>query len=349
MINGALKVLQAGPCISVQDEGRSGWLRHGVTQGGAMDLRALEQGRLLVGNEPGKAALEIFAMGGRFEALDKGLTLALTGARFPAKIDAQNIAALTSFHLEPGQVLEIGAAQSGNYGYLSVAGGMDVPVVLGSRSTHVRAGFGGFYGRCLKANDIVPIGESDRVPSPQRFLEQRQDTGEDIRILWGAQAQMFDDEQLRRFAETRFAITHELDRMGVRLMSEMASFQADRGLVAISGIVAAGDIQISGDGQPVVLLSDRQPTGGYPRIATIITADIAAFSQRQIGSFIRFIPVTETEALAALKGWYEQRQRLPEQLVKGNDNPLETHRLLSQNLISGVVSSLPDKPNKDET
>ena len=343
----SLKILKAGPYISVQDEGRSGWLRSGVSQGGAMDTRALEEGRLLVGNERGLAALEMLGLGGRFEAMGSPLTIALSGASFTAKVEGIAIEPLTSFTLQPRQVLEIGSAKSGNYGTLSIAGGIDVKPVLGSRSTHIRAGFGGFEGRLLQRGDVLPIGESMVQSSALKLVLKNRQAAEKIRIIWGAQASLFDADELQRFVDTKFEVTHELDRMGARLATDAAPIYSEKGLVAISGAIALGDIQVTGGGRPVVLLADRQPTGGYPRIGTIIAADLTNFVQRPAGASVRFCPVSEEEAIKAYHKMHDERTNLPEQLVKGFGDPYDSHRLLSQNLISGAVGSVQNLRDKD--
>ena len=342
-VQGALKVLRAGPYMSIQDVGRPGYLRSGVSQGGAMDMRALEEGRLLVGNQQGLAALEMLGLGGRFEAVENVLTCALTGASFTAKIEGMPVEPNTTLTLNPGQILEIGAFQKSNYGYLSIAGGFDTLRVLGSRSTNVRAGFGGFEGRCLKQGDVLSVGRATggdtRIGAGSYLPRAHVQTGDDIRIIWGAQASMFGNIELQRFCETSFEVTHEIDRMGARLATDAEPIRSEAGLVALSGAIVLGDIQVAGSGRPIILLADRQPTGGYPRIGTIIAADLAKFVQKPAGTIVKFKPVTEDEAIEALLKWRNELDRLPDKLVKCFGDPFDSHKLLSQNLISGVVSS----------
>jgi biotin-dependent carboxylase-like uncharacterized protein len=334
-----LKVFQAGPYISVQDRGRPGFLRAGIAEGGAIDQCALEEGRLLVGNLHGCAALEMLGLGGRFEAGSEALCMALTGAVFSAKLDDKIIPPYTSFSLQSGQVLEIGAAISGNYGYLSVAGGIDTNLVLASRSTHIRAAFGGYEGRCLKSGDVLPVGIVRNSTCDLALPLPEQNRSKDIRILWAAQADLFGEDELRRFIETKFEISHELDRMGVRLKSDGEPVHSKEGLVVLSGAIAAGDIQVPGNGRPIVLLADRQPTGGYPRIATIIAADLADFAQRPAGSKIFFKPVSEQQAVDALVKRTDRMKNLLDRLEKISSTAISSDTLLSENLISGVVSS----------
>ncbi len=334
-----LAVLQAGPHITVQDEGRPGLLRLGITPGGAIDPLALEEGRLLVGNPPGRAALEIAGTGGRFLVRgERPLVMALTGAPVVAKRQGRGLEHGCSFPVAPGEVLVTGAVTGGTYAYLSVAGGIDVKPVLGSRSTHLRAGFGGFEGRCLQAGDLLPIGAKS---APDRLCRLPEETKppplREFRILWAAQKDSFSESERRRFEQTSFEVTHERDRMGMRLASEADPISVNRGLVALSGPVVAGDIQVPGNGRPTVLLADHQPTGGYPRIATIIAADLAAFAQCPVGARVRFRSVCEREAIEALEELSARVRALPDRLQPVEENIFDTDRLLSANLISGVV------------
>ncbi len=333
-----LEVLSCGPHVSVQDEGRPGHLRHGVSPGGAVDPLALEAGRVLVGNERSCAALEMLSLGGRFRAGNKPLRMALTGAHFLAHIEGRAVEPLCCFELRPQEILELGAARGGTYGYLSIAGGLDVPLVLGSRSTHIRAGFGGYQGRLLQAGDCLSLGASSGSNKPCCLQLPAQTPGRALRILWAAQSNLLARGERQRFLATSFEVTHELDRMGVRLTSKEEPVCVQNGLSVLSGVVAMGDIQVPGNGRPVVLLNDRQPTGGYPRIATIIGADLVKFARMPAGSVVNFKAVEEQEAVGALLKMKEEMASLPARLCGPKEDPLSTKRLLSQNLISGVVA-----------
>ena len=333
-----LEIINAGPYISVQDEGRPGYLRSGVSQGGAMDDLALEEGRLLVGNKARCAALEMLTIGGQFRVHGGEIFAALTGAEFHATVDGEDIVPRTGFRLQPGQNLKISAAKKGNYGYLSIAGGIECELVLGSRSTHVQAGFGGFEGRCVRGGDRLPIAVTPDQSGFTALPVLDQDRSPVIRILWGAQAELFSKQEQQRFIATEFEISHEINRMGARLMSDADPIHSEAGLTILSGAIVLGDIQVPGNGRPIVLLADRQPTGGYPRIATIIMADIARFAQLRPGTKISFTPVRQTEALEALSQRRVLIEKLPDMLVRNSGDPLSSNALLAQNLISGVVS-----------
>ena len=336
-----LDVLSIGPYVSVQDEGRPGYLRYGVSLGGAVDARAFEAGRLLVGNERGGAVLEMLSLGGRLRAGDEPLLMALTGARFSAHIEERPIKPLCSFWLRPGEVLDIGAARSGTYGYLSIAGGIDVPLVLGSGSTHIRDGFGGYKGRLLQAGDRLSVDATTDVGKVCCLSLQQSPVIGKVRILWSAQSALLKKGERQRFLDTSFEITHELDRMGVRLNSDSDPVRLNNGLNVLSGIVAMGDIQVPGTGQPIVLLNDHQPTGGYPRIATIIGADLIRFAQLSAGSKVKFKAIDELEAISAYQKMKEEVNNMASRVEPMTRGPLSTDQLLSQNLISGVVNPKP--------
>ncbi len=337
-MSGRLEVLSAGPCVTVQDHGRPGLQRYGVAEGGALDPFALTEGQALLGNAADAAALELFGMGGSFRALDRPLRFALTGAVMPAVRQStvgerESLAWRSSGVLQPGEVLEIGAAAEGLVGYLHLGGGIATEPVLGSRAVHLRAGIGG--GR-LQAGAVVPQGEdagrADRLTLPQHsYLALRE-----IRVLWGPQAESFDAHERQRFLDTSFTVSNRRDRMAARL--EGAVLDASGHLTGLSDAVSLGDVQVPGDGAPLVLLADRQPTGGYPRIATVIAADLAAFAQMPSATPFRFKLVERDQALAALKAWRAELSSLPGEVRPLVRDPHSIPDLLSYNLIDGMIS-----------
>lgn len=347
MTERVLTVAKAGPALTIQDLGRPGYQRYGVAEGGAIDLRAMAEGAALLGNAREEAAIEMFGFGGDFAAEGAPVRIALTGARMKAELDGKPLEWRSSFLLEPGNVLSIGAAIDGNYGYLHVGGGVGTKPVLRARSTHSRARLGGLDGRPLRAGDRIPLLEDPGTVVGMlagRPLPKRQDR---IRILWGAQAHWFSEEERTRFLETAFTVTTKLDRMGIRLANEGEPIHSALGLSGLSDAVSLGDIQIPGDGQPAVLLADRQPTGGYPRIATIITADLADMVQRPPGSIVSFQIVEEADAIDALAAWRRDLETLAKSTVPLLRDPRDISNLLEYNLISGVVSSA-DNDGKEE-
>ncbi|MEQ8708262.1 MAG: biotin-dependent carboxyltransferase family protein [Rhodospirillales bacterium] len=343
-----LEIISCGPSLTVQDRGRPGYLACGVSAGGAMDPRGLAEGRGLLGNSPDCAAIEMVGTGGRFTPSGGAVWVALTGAPFRASICGAPVKWRTAFRLEDGQMLDIGPGLEGNYGYLSVGGGFDIPPVLGSRATQPRAGIGGVDGRSLRAGDRLPVGKSDHLPdSPLILPPADYFSVTRIRILWGAQAHLFPAEERSRFTETRFRISTSMDRMGVRLETDADPIRTDSGLVAISDSVVLGDLQVPGNGRPIALMADRQPTGGYPRIATIISADIPAFAQLRPGTEVLFTAVDEAAALEALRQMTRQVERIRSSARPLIRDPRDIPDLLSYNLIDGVIAGR-DIPKPEE-
>lgn len=344
-----LKVLKAGPSMTIQDAGRPGYQRFGVAEGGAVDPWAMAEGAALLGNPSGAAAVEMFGYGGDFAAEAGPIRIALTGAAMKATLDGRPLVWGTSVLLEPDQILSIGAAHGGNYGYLHVGGGFGTEPVLSSRSTHTRARLGGLNGTPLAKGDSLPTLTDRHTQTDMRLVHERAAQPARIRVLWGAQAHWFSDAERGRFLDTVFLVTAKLDRMGIRLSNDGPPIHSDLGLSGLSDAVCLGDIQIPGDGQPAVLLADRQPTGGYPRIATIITADLAYMAQRPPGSDVAFDLVDEAGAIEALSAWRKQLATLPENVVPLHRDPRDIANLLEYNLISGVVSTHDYPSEKDRT
>ncbi len=334
----ALEVLSAGPSVTVQDRGRPGWQRYGVTEGGALDRWALAEGQVLLGLPEEAAAIEMIGFGGRFRPLGGAIVAALSGAPFRAKLDGEALDWGGSFRMAPGEVLDIGPAVGGNVGYLTLAGGIDLPQALGARATHLRAGFGGFEGRALAAGDHIPL-LPDKGAKPGLGLPAPVPGSDpcEIRVLWGPQAERFSASERQRFAETLFRISTKRDRMGARLESDSSPLVAESGLGGLSDAVSLGDIQVPGDGRPLVLLADRQPTGGYPRIATVITADLSRFVQLPSGATLTFRPIEEDEALNALADWRQRLKSLPGSIRPRLRDPRDMPDLLAYDLISGAT------------
>lgn len=349
-MNGQLEVLNAGPALSIQDPGRPGHARFGLSAGGAMDPWALAEGEALLANPPGSAALEMAGYGGRFGARDQGFWCALTGAAMQARLDGEPLAWRRSFRLEPGQVLEVGAAiadrtDGGTWGYLHVAGGIDTPREIGARGTHLRAGLGGIDGTLLQSGVRLPVGDVSRAPSVPLALPDPAYLGRRrVRILWGPQSARFSDHTRQRLLTETFRLSHRRDRMAMRLdIGEADPFEAL--LTGLSDPTMIGDIQVTGDGVPAILMREHQPTGGYPRIATVISADLCTTAQLPVGAAFRFELVTRDEAVDALRRWRHdltRLQKLVSPLVRSVD---QVDNLLDYNLIGGVVSARDDMGN----
>lgn len=341
-MNAGLCVLSAGPACQVQDLGRPGWRRFGLPEGGAMDVLAVYENAALLGQPVDRAVIEMGVVGGRFEARGGPLRVALTGAPMRAALDGARVAWNASHLLEPGRVLEIGAAERGVYGYLGVGGGVGVDPWLGSRSTHARAAVGGLDGRALRGGDVLPVGDdpADRVgwsvPARERF------DGGALRVLWGPQSCLFAASERARFLKEGYRVGRRADRMGVRLETDAPPLIAEGHLSGASDAVTLGDVQVPGDGAPVVLLADRQTTGGYPRIATVIHADLPRMAQARPGTAVQFTLVSLDEALDALARFRARCAKLARECVPATGSSRDAggplaRKLLNEQLVSGAV------------
>lgn len=322
-----LKVISAGPALTLQDAGRPGYLAKGLSRGGAADFRALQEAAKLL-DQPVSAAVEMAGMGGKFTAPRGPITFALTGAPMRTKIDGQPIIWNATHRLETGQTLDIGPVEAGAFGYLSVAGGFDEPEFLGSRSAHLTAGI----GKRISAGDLLKVrgGEARanmRLPTEARFA------GGELRVLPSPQIEMFEPDVIARFFDTSFVRSPRGNRMGVELQGE-GDFGAKGGLTAVSEMITPGDVQMTGAGAPFILGPECQTTGGYPRIATIIPPDLAIAMQAAPGTRLTFRQVSRDEALAALKVEMSEIAALtPEPAIR---NPHDIADLLSYQLVDGV-------------
>jgi len=315
-------VHKAGLLTTVQDRGRYGYQRYGMHVSGAMDVFSLELANLLVGNDPGDACLEATISGPELEFT--GATwIAITGADMDPYLNGQGIPMNTAVDVRPGDRLGFRGLRSGCRTYIAFAGGIAVPPVMGSRSTYLRAGIGGFQGRALMPGDELPLGGFEPLSPPGKFstgsarrkpLLKKLPEGmipEDkheqiIRIISGPEAHYFEVAGLRSFLSTEYTITAQSDRMGYRLSGEPIRHKEGMTNIISAGI-SLGTVQIPGDGQPIILMADRQTSGGYARIASVITDDLPLLAQMRPGDKIRF---KETTIEIAQKLILERRNSL---------------------------------------
>ncbi|RXV64662.1 urea amidolyase [Roseovarius sp. A46] len=329
----ALIVHQAGPGVTVQDLGRPGYLAYGLSRGGAADRLALYEGAALLGQAVDSAALEMAGMGGTFEATED-MRIALTGAPMRASIDGAALAWNASHPLHAGARLTIGPATAGVYGYLHVGGGIATQEILGARSAHLAAGI----GAALAAGDTLPVGP-DRGRETGLVLDaDDRFSGGEVRVVAGYQTGMFPDEEVARFEETRFTRDARGNRMGVRLAPDGRGFASRAGLTVLSEAIVPGDIQVTGDGAPFVLMSECQTTGGYPRIGAVLPCDLPRVAQAAPGTALRLRFVPSDEALAAERRAAEARDGLRRRLTHLTRDPHDIRDLLSYQLISGVIA-----------
>jgi biotin-dependent carboxylase-like uncharacterized protein len=293
-------VLDPGPQTTVQDGGRTGQLRYGIPRSGPVDGASFVLANRLVGNPDGAAGLEFTLMGPRLRA-EAPCSVAVTGADAPITLNDAPAPAWTTLELAAGDVLKIGAARSGVRGYLAVAGGVAVPPVLGSRATYLRGRMGGLNGRALARDDRVPIGAA---PPPRRRAvpesARPRFTGDIVlRVVLGPQADRFTGEGIATFLGSTYEVLPQSDRMGARLNGPRIAHA--RGHDIISDGIALGGVQVPGDGQPIVMLVDRQSTGGYTKIATVCSFDVARVGQAKPGQRVRFTGVDVVAAHRLLR------------------------------------------------
>jgi biotin-dependent carboxylase-like uncharacterized protein len=335
----SLRILAAGPLSTIQDAGRRGYQRYGVSVAGAFDPLYLAAANALVGNDAMEGAIELTMIGDTYEVATDSVRVALAGD-FPATIDGEAAAAWRSHTLTRGQVLKIGAARAGLRGYLAVAGGFDLVPQLGSVATHLRNRLGGLDGGRLKAGDVLPLrlnaapAAGDRALDPA-LLPRR---GLTLRVVPGPQDGHFSAEHIATFLGGAWTIGRESDRMGCRLEGPVIGHA--KGFNIISDGIPLGAVQVPGSGQPIILLPDRQTAGGYPKIACVIAPDIAALAQARPGDVLRFEAVMPTAALAAHRAWRDLIAGLPALTRPAGSGGFDSERLLSLNLVGGMVDAI---------
>jgi biotin-dependent carboxylase-like uncharacterized protein len=297
----SLAVLDGGLLTTVQDLGRFGYQRVGIPSSGPMDRLAFIAANRIVANPDAAAALECTIKGPRLEVREAAV-VAVAGAPMGFTVNGQEAQTWTAVRVRPGDVLGFQMASAGCRAYLAVAGGIDVPPVLGSRATYLRGQLGGLGGRALRKGDALSVGppraaarEGRAVPPALRptYPAERE-----CRVILGPQADRFTPEGVRAFLGDPYEVTPQADRMGYRLKGPV--IEHARGHDIVSDGIPPGGIQVPGEGQPIVLLVDRQTAGGYTKIATVIGVDIGAIGQTRPGQRVRFRQVTLEDAHAAL-------------------------------------------------
>lgn len=336
----SLVVKTCGPMTSLQDWGRLGYQRFGVSPSGAMDRRCLAMANALVGNAPETGAIEFVNLGGTFIVEGGELLVALVGAGCTMHIDDAPVEPQISALLKEGQTLRVGHARTGTFAYLAVAGGFRIEPRLGSMSFHLRSQLGGLNGAALKAGDRLPCSDDGGNRAPMNLSSDMPEESGPIRVMLGPQDDYFTENAINLFLNAEFTVSPQADRMGFQLNGPQ--LEHAKGFNIVSDGIVDGHIQVPGSGLPIVLMRDRQTAGGYPKIATIISADLARFAQLRPGSPVRFRAVSRDEAVAAARQMKEWIAALPSTL-KPLHFDLTTEHLLSTNLIGGMVDALAKK------
>ncbi|MDZ4164647.1 MAG: biotin-dependent carboxyltransferase family protein [Smithellaceae bacterium] len=310
------RVLKPGPQTQIQDLGRYGYLQYGVPPCGVLDQYSSRVANLLAGNSGNEALLEITFQGPRLEVLGRAI-LAITGADMEVTLNGDACPLWASFPVKPGDILNIGQAKRGLRAYLAVTGGIDVPLIMGSRSTYSAAGFGGYQGRALATGDILACGEGAEgkagISCPAEFIPPL--TSETVlRAIPGPQDYMF-EEGLANFFGSTYEVTPYSNRMGYRLEGLAITLGSGRPQSIISEPSLPGGVQVPADGKPIILLLE-QTTGGYAKIATVISTDICRVAQARPGDRIIFARISLEEAHVLFLEREARLQKLAGQLRK---------------------------------
>ena len=298
-----MEVIQPGLLTTVQDRGRYGYQRYGVPVSGAMDGFSLRAANLLVGNDQGAACLEMTVVGPRLR-FAAGSVIALTGGDLAIRIDGEPAPRWQAVSVSAGSVLSSEGMADGMRAYLAVAGGIDVPEVMGSRSTYTASRIGGLEGRALRAGDALWAGADgrDRTDGQRGLPDDLEPVhyghSHVIRAVLGPQADAFRAEAIETLFDSRYLVSIDSDRVGYRL--EGPRLRHETGADIISDGSPAGAIQVPANGMPIVLMADRGPTGGYAKIGTVISADLGRLAQARPGDAVTFRQVTSDQAVEAL-------------------------------------------------
>lgn len=327
-----IKITEPGLFTTVQDLGRRGYESYGFSPAGAMDYRSYCLANALVGNGFTKATLEMTFQGAQFTVLKK-TTIATAGAPMKLTVNNQPYRIGTIIDLDKGDQVVFGSVESGVRTYVAFTGGLDLPSELGSYATHTRSGIGGYKGRVLRAGDIlktigghadVPLLEVDEVIETHEV--------EEIRVILGQESERFNAEYQNLFKSSEYTVSKDTDRMGARL--EGPAIKSDDGHDILSAPTQYGSIQIPKNGQPIILLADRQTAGGYTKIATVAKVDLPKIAQKQPGDRIRFKEISVESASALYKESLEQLQNKID-LVPSKD--FEAVRRTDANSVSKLI------------
>jgi 5-oxoprolinase (ATP-hydrolysing) subunit C len=331
-----LLVVSIGPASSVQDGGRHGAQRYGLTPSGAMDRLGLAAANTLVGNGPFAAAIEIGPFGAKFTARDGAVRVALSGVPRSAELAGRTALFDTSMTIAEGETLNLGFAKGGAFSYLAIEGGIAGEPMFGSLAVNARAGLGSPYPRPLQAGDVFQAKAASSA-AERRIELPRAATGP-IRVVLGPQDDEFSDDAKALFFDSEWKISPTSDRMGYRL--EGPAIKHLHGHNIVSDGTVDGSIQVPGNGVPIVLMPDRGTSGGYPKIATVITADLGRFAQTPAGTGFRFKAVPMAEAQAEAKEFAKLLRTLPDRLRDIDNVDLNIEALHDANVAGHAVSAV---------
>jgi len=339
-----LRIIEPG-LTSVQDGGRFGAQRYGLSPAGAMDRVSLARVNAVL-RQPGLgAALEVGPFAMKVQVMGGPLRLAVTGAARNIRVDGREAEMATTFVVTGGAHIELGPARGGMFSYLGAEGGIKAEAQLGSRSVDERAAFGSPYPRPLRAGDLIELEPVNPARGECYLPLPREVPSQPIRVILGPQDDYFHGDTIFQFLACRWSVSPASNRMSYRLDGEPLAHA--KGYNIVSDGIVMGHIQVAGNGQPLVMLADRGTTGGYPKIATIITADLPRFAQTPIGGAVRFTSVSVDEAQTAARQMHRALQELPGEVRPLMHFSSDPAFLLRLNLAGDAVNALGDAAEGD--
>jgi biotin-dependent carboxylase-like uncharacterized protein len=331
-----LVISTVGPASSVQDGGRHGAQRYGLTPSGAMDRLALATANCLTGNELFAAAIEIGPFGAAFTAHEGAVRVALAGASRNADISGRAVALETSMTLADGETLTLGFARGGAFSYLAIQGGIAGEPMFGSLAVNARAGLGSPYPRPLQAGDELQAAAASGAA--ERGIDLPPLVEGPIRVVMGPQDDEFGEDAINLFLDSEWKISATSDRMGYRLDGPIIKHLHGHNIVS-DGTVD-GSIQVPGNGAPIVLMPDRGTSGGYPKISTVITSDFGRFAQIPAGRGFRFKAVSMAEAQSEARQFAQLLRSLPDRVRPSEAFDLNIEALQDANVAGAAVSAV---------
>ena len=320
----------AGPLVTFQDIGRPGNMRYGVSASGPMDIVSFEAANAVLGNDTKQTAIEISLGGLILQCHEGSITLAITGGDFLIEYQGQKISSWTVLTLQKGERLSVRAGKSGSWAYLAFSGKLNVKDWLNSSSTHSTSGFGG--GVLKTGQKFTLTDASNQANRIGPILKPNFNTNDLIHAVLGPQDQYFMNTAIKIFSDSIFKVSDNYDRMGMQLTGPKLELKS--ALSIPSEPVVKGSIQVSGDGIPTILLADHQTTGGYPKIATVISSDINRLVQFRSNQSVKFVLINSNEALQKTRKFLDMKEKYLEK-ISISRGTLE-QRLMSENLIGGV-------------
>ena len=320
----------AGPLVTFQDIGRPGNMRYGVSASGPMDIVAFEAANAVLGNDTKQTAIEISLGGLILQCHEGSITLAITGGDFLIEYQGQKISSWTVLTLQKGERLSVRAGKSGSWAYLAFSGKLNVKDWLNSSSTHSTSGFGGGVLKTGQKFTLTDASNQENRIGP--ILKPNFYTNDLIHAVLGPQDQYFMNTAIKIFSNSIFKVSDNYDRMGMQLTGPKLELKS--ALSIPSEPVVKGSIQVSGDGIPTILLADHQTTGGYPKIATVISSDINRLVQFRSNQSVKFVLINSNEALQKTRKFLDMKEKYLEK-ISISRGTLE-QRLMSENLIGGI-------------